>query len=355
MKQAVKKLLYTSIPVVLIMLAAFLLLFPKISTAGIQKGLNVCVTAVLTSLFPFFVISDLCCTWGYAEKIASAALPITGRLFHIKEQGSAVFVLGILGGYPVGAKSALEMYRTGKISQNECHRLLLFCNNAGPSFIIGFVGAGLFQNVMVGIVLYVIHILSACILGIYHRQELAYTATKSLPDGRTKSIAPSITEAIKKAGQTSVHVCIFILFFSILNEYLNNFLPQSFQKFLPVKLLTSSLELAGGLTSIAPQITEGAMVGVSAFLLGWGGLCVNFQTLALLDKTDISGKGYLASKLLHGCISTILSVPFIIVLDNTALHFIRNKMVVIAFAGLIAFSGIIFLKKSTGKHTDNAI
>lgn len=50
------------------------------------------------------------------------------------------FLLGMLCGYPMGAKLASDMYESHKISRREAEYLTTFCNNASPSFIITYLG-----------------------------------------------------------------------------------------------------------------------------------------------------------------------------------------------------------------------
>ena len=58
-----------------------------------------------------------------------------------------------------------QLFRTGRIEKDEAEHLLSFCNNAGPSFILGVVGLGCFQSLRVGAILYTIHALSAGLVG----------------------------------------------------------------------------------------------------------------------------------------------------------------------------------------------
>ena len=56
-----------------------------------------------------------------------------------QEFGSFPFIMGIISGYPVGAKIVCNMRSEGKLSKVEAERLLSFTNNSGPLFIIGTV------------------------------------------------------------------------------------------------------------------------------------------------------------------------------------------------------------------------
>lgn len=55
-------------------------------------------------------------------------------------EGAYAFVLGLLCGYPMGAKLTADLYHAGKISRQESEYLLTFCNNPSPAFLVTYVG-----------------------------------------------------------------------------------------------------------------------------------------------------------------------------------------------------------------------
>ena len=65
-------------------------------------------------------------------------------LFNVAPAGATAFVLGIISGFPLGAICAKDLYKAGNLSKPEAERLLTFCNNSGPLFIIGTVGAAIY-------------------------------------------------------------------------------------------------------------------------------------------------------------------------------------------------------------------
>ena len=56
--------------------------------------------------------------------------------------GSAALLLGLVGGYPIGARTAAELYASGDLTRQEAERLLTFCNNSNPVFLISVLGCG---------------------------------------------------------------------------------------------------------------------------------------------------------------------------------------------------------------------
>ena len=60
-------------------------------------------------------------------------------LFNISGEGAFALIMGIISGYPTGAKIATIFRENGTCTKEECERLLSFTNNSGPLFIIGTV------------------------------------------------------------------------------------------------------------------------------------------------------------------------------------------------------------------------
>lgn len=67
--------------------------------------------------------------------------------------GAYAFIMGIISGYPVGAKIVTEFRKNGNCSRAEAERLLAFTNNSGPLFIIGTVGVSMFGNTLIRIII----------------------------------------------------------------------------------------------------------------------------------------------------------------------------------------------------------
>lgn len=345
----------------IILLAACLLLFPEITAAGAQKGLQICARSIIPALFPFFVVTNLWCSLGYAEKLGAFTAPVMRKLFHLPGNAASALTLGLIGGYPVGAQAVLRQYEKGELRKKEAEHLLLFCNNAGPAFIFGIAGAKIFQSTLIGLVLYLIHACSAVLLGIIFRGRRTDFRLRSKEDISKPSIAAAITEAIRQAGHTAIQVCIFVVFFAVLSSYLTFFLPGKWTNSVPIRFLLGTLELAGGAVLFSEFQNKTISFCLVSFMLGWGGLCVFFQTMSLLDESDLSKKHYVFSKLLHGLLSFLLAVivsPFIplpgaIISADRDFYDINILYPLLLISALIAF--VCFLKKTSGKAVRNQV
>ena len=149
-----------------------LLLLPEISAQAARDAMLLCAQTLIPSLFPFFVLSSLLIACGASELLSALLSPLMRPLFGLSGAGAAALALGLCGGYPVGARTAAELVENGALSQEEGERLLAFCNNAGPGFLLGVCGAGVFSSSRAGAALYLTHVAAALCAGLLIRRAL---------------------------------------------------------------------------------------------------------------------------------------------------------------------------------------
>lgn len=100
------------------------------------------------------MLSGLFISMGCAGVLRAGAPGGCGRL----TRRASAFLLGAVGGYPVGARTVGQLRAAGLCGREEGECLLTCCNNAGPAFIFGVAGLGCFGSLRAGAALYAIHI-----------------------------------------------------------------------------------------------------------------------------------------------------------------------------------------------------
>ena len=207
--------------------------------------------------------------------------------------GASAFFLGLLGGYPVGGRAVGQLYRAGRLSKDEAERLLAFCNNAGPSFILGVVGVGCFGSLRTGIYLYLVHAFSAVLVGILFRKKAPVSGQKVRYSAAFEPIA-AFVRAVGEAAEGMVRLCGFVVFFLVILALITDLTGLNH----PV--LLGLAELTTGVTALEGR--PGDLVWAAA-LLGWGGLSVHGQTAAVLSDTDLGLGRYFLGKILQAIFS----------------------------------------------------
>lgn len=259
-----------------------------------RGALTLCAKTLVPSLFPFFVLSSLVVSC-LGEAPGAAAGRFMQALFGVGGAGGSALALGLLGGYPVGARTVGELCREGLLSRGEAEQLLAFCGNCGAGFIFGFCGAGVFGSTRAGAYLFLVHALSAVLTGILLRRRLPVSAAK--PRRHTPNLAAAFPAAVTDSCRGILNVCAFVVFFSVLLSLLPKPENASVQA-----AMFGFFELTGG-TAALPPTREGFVL--CAAMLAWGGLSVHAQTLAVVETTGLSLRRYFLGKALQ----TALSIP----------------------------------------------
>ena len=313
------------LPSLFVVFTVCLVLFSKQNLSATKNGLALWANSVVPSLFPFFVATELLMHTNIITLLGHLLNRFMKPLFNIRGEGSFAFIMGIISGYPVGAKIASNFRQNNICSKEECERLLSFTNNSGPLFIIGTVGILMFKNTTIGILLLITHLLACLTVGIIFRfwkkdKTTFHTNTTSsfTPSNKTASfsnlgeiLAESITSSISTILLIGGFVVIFSSILSILKAsgLLDNFsiLFHPVFQFLNIDtsfiqgILTGILEITNGINTISSIACKKLSFNLifTAFLLGFGGISVLLQVWSITSKTDLSIKPYLYGKLLH--------------------------------------------------------
>lgn len=155
--------------IIFILFTISLVVFSKSNLSAAKNGLLLWANSVVPSLFPFFVATELLSYTNVISILGRYLNFLMRPLFNVPGEGSFPFIMGIISGYPTGAKIVSRFKNDGICSSIEAERLLAFTNNSGPLFIIGTVGISLFGNTLIGILLLITHILACITVGIVFR------------------------------------------------------------------------------------------------------------------------------------------------------------------------------------------
>ncbi len=313
------------------LMAATLLLviFPSESVSAARDGIELCLNIIVPSLFPFFVISSLIVSLGLADRAGRRLSPVMRPLFGVSGAAATALMLGFIGGYPVGARTAAALFTSGSITKTEAGRLLSFCNNAGPAFILGVVGAGVFGSGRVGLFLYLIHIMSSVTIGILFRNWGKHTPSKdkAFPEKAPRfslkrtPFPAAFVDSVKSSFMSTLGICGFVIFFTVVIKLLfctgvmsalsglmgSVLSPLGFDELWSRRLLTGIIELSSGVWSIKGADSFSGSLAMAAFMLGWAGISVHCQTLSVLSGSGLKVKTYMIGKLLHAIISALLA------------------------------------------------
>lgn len=268
------------------------------------EALALCAKSVIPALFPFLAVSGLLVTLGFGQWASPLFSGLMTPLFHLPGMAGSALLLGLVGGYPIGAQTAAGLYQAGALTKEETHRLLTFCNNSNPVFLINVLGSGIFGSTRTGVWLWLIHVLSALLAGVLlqGRQPPHSRRRQRMSSTSPPSFASAFVSSVKNAAAGMLSVCAFVVLFYVLAspfKALGGWLSA---------LLVGMMELF----SLTPLLTADRFGFIlAAAASGWGGLSVLAQTAAVLDGTDLSLRpcflGKLTQGILSGLLATVLS------------------------------------------------
>ena len=329
------------IPIIFLLFTICLIIFSKSNIQAVRNSLNIWFNNVIPSLFPFFIATELLNHTNIPKVFGNMFNKIMRPIFNFPGIGAYALIMGIISGYPVGAKIVTNFRNQNLCTKEEAERLITFTNNSGPLFILGTVGISLFFDYSIGLLLLFTHILACISVGIIFRfwkskekeKRNTYITNNnitfnSLGEILSKSIISAINSVILIGG----FIVLFGIVLSILQKtYILNFLKIPFipifnllnikTEFI-IPILTGILELTNGVTTVSSITSQNLATNdiISAFLLGFGGISIMLQVLSIISKSDISIKPYILGKLLQGIFSAFYT--FIIINNFTYFNYL---------------------------------
>lgn len=271
---------------------------PAVVIDGLRKGLTVCGMSIIPSLLPFAVVSDFLVRSGFSRVVGGKISPVTQKLFRLPGAAGCAIIMSLVGGFPIGAKMTAQLIEGGEITSVQGRRMMIFCVNAGPAFVIGTVGTAMLASRKAGLILFVSMTITSVLVGIMSR----FFADTEDEISEKKAIdfnAGVLTESVRSSVNTMLEICGWILLFSGLNAVIIR---------LPVG------EAAGVWLTMLNEVTNGCMCAsgrfptcILALVLGWSGLAVHFQLLPYLKKMNMKITRFWMGRLIIGGVATAVA------------------------------------------------
>lgn len=348
-----------------------LTLYAPNAAEGVRSGLRIAAETALPALFPFFVAGSLMVRTGLAAAVGRLLTRPFHHIYGLPGAGAAALALGLLGGYPVGAQTTVQLFRAGQLDRAEAERLLGFVNCSGPAFLVGMCGAAVCGSVRTGFVLYAIHVTAALMTG------LALTRTPGSPPRPARPVQaepfmPAFIGAVSDGMSTALKVTAFVVFFAVLLALaealgLLEILTGALAPLLRLAGLPAEaaepcarglIELTNGL-AVLPECGLHAreLLPLLSLLVGFGGLSVHCQTLSILAGSGLSSRTYWVGKTLHAALAYALASIWCAALPHSAPVFAPAGDFTPAFTAAPAAAAMFLILFSIryGKSHGNAL
>lgn len=266
--------------------AAAILIDPASAGGAVETAVRSCLEVIIPSLFAFTVLAVYLQSSGlYRTALKPLTLPLS-RLLRIDEELCAVFILGNIGGYPVGARLLTSLVREGRLSRESAARMLCCCYGSGPSFVVSVAGMRVFGSGAAGGVLFLACFLSSLIIAVFvcRRGE----RITLVPAERACDLsAGCFISSVMGAARVMFTVCAVIAGFAAVSAVLEISGIGG-----AVSVLFERLGLEANSEAVFPAILEISRISELApageyvyplcgALLSFGGVCVVMQICAL--------------------------------------------------------------------------
>lgn len=290
-------------------LCLLLLLFqPTLSVEGARSGLILWFQTVVPTLLPFMICSNVIVRLGAARYLVKPLKGPCRRFLHLSECGAYTLVMGLLCGYPMGAKTCGDFVAAGQMDKREGQYLLAFCNYPSPMFLVGYLAAALLCRDRLVPLLLAVYLpllpLAALAGRCYHIKEA--DSFPGLPDASAGRSSGWLDDAIANACEVILRVGIYIILYSILAAFLKA-LPWAGE--IPKLLTLGAIEITTGIQAIGASPLGGDLVPLlGVAVVSFGGLSGVSQTQSVIKNAELSIRHYILWKLLHSLLAAALFV-----------------------------------------------
>ena len=210
-----KRILNLIIISVLSLFLCVLITNPEVCQNGTFNGILLCGRVIIPALFPFTTCVVFIINSGVCNKLRKIS-KITEFLNHLPAELFFIFIFSLMSGYPTGANLLNTALNNGNIKPKTAEKMLYFCVNAGPAFIISAVGCGILHSKALGVILVLSHTFSAFLL-MFISNLLSPCEIDSKPI-KTEEMHPvdNFINSVFIASKNVLNICSVVILFSFI-------------------------------------------------------------------------------------------------------------------------------------------
>lgn len=278
-----------------------LIRYPDSATGGVTDGIELCIGTLIPSVFPFMFLSCFLLESGILWRTDRLFSFISKRAFGLPGYCTPIIIFSMIAGLPVGARLTEELYSKGMITKTQGQRMLFFCMNPGPAFVITGVGYKMLGSSELGIIIYISLIISSLLIGIL--SVPVWSDADTIENKSAKAIKPdiasSVVKAVSQSSRSVFSICAWVVLFSCLTELIKVLsFSESTENFLfAVTEVTNGCRRCAGIYP-APII---------AGIIGFGGFCAHMQAATPIMTLKLEYKYFISARILNAGIAVLVS------------------------------------------------
>ena len=296
--------------IIILSILIFLFVKPMEAVESSKIGVILWSETILPTLLPFLTLSNLIIQFDMVSIFTYFFAPILKKTLGLTSNGSYVFIIGFLCGYPMGAKIAADMVNKKLLSPTEGQYLLGFCNNVSPVFVTTYIVLAnlqrrelLFQTIFI---IYASPLIFAFLSLFSYRQKTKHEYFRQQKKAPQIQINFELIDTcIMNAFESITKLGGYIILFALITKIIYSLpIPNLFLK----NILAGITELTYGIQTIA---TSGLSFHFKYVLIvaatSFGGLSSLAQTQSMIKRSELSLSPYIKAKISTAGISILLA------------------------------------------------
>lgn len=291
-----------------VLFLAFLIVFAEEFKNGFLTGLKHCSETVIPSVFPFLIAASLSGSGNLPKPIQKAVSFFTEKLFSLPSETFLAFILGQTGGYLSGVKSANSLCETGRISDFQAEKLMLFCINPGIGFAVNALGSIMLSSRNSGRIIFLSVCVSSVICGIFSRFLPCESVQNNKKEKQIPHFSQAVINSVSSGTFSLLTACAFVCIFSGINAVIESYFSDGTIK----TALICLLEITNGCVFASKEMSLPIISAMCAF----GGICVHMQIFASAEKFRIRLPVFYAFRIIHAVLSFMICSIMLYIFPN---------------------------------------
>ena len=276
--------------IALLIAMVLLILDSQAAVQSARDALSLAVHTLIPSLFPLFVLGGM-----LVPGLAGLKIPGLSAILGFPE---GYFLIGCMGGYPLGAACIAQAAERGDLPKKDAARMTGLCSLCGPGFLFGVIGG-------------ILSIREAAVIFLLQLEAALLTASfwpgRTVTSARVSAESVALPDALNRAVNSILSICGWVTVAAVaagfLRRWLFPFLPEGM-----AVVLTGLMELTNGIFA-AQALPRGTQFLFCALFASFGGVSVLLQ-IAGVSKGLAIGQ-CIGQKAVHALLTFALSFVYL--------------------------------------------
>lgn len=279
---------------IFIILELLILFNSNIIIKSVNSSSLMFIKKIFPSLFPTMVIGNILIKSNVYLIIPKKIKAFLFKKFNFSNSTMELFIISLITGSPSSAMYINNYLNGGLINKKEAEALLCSTHFINPLFIVAGVGVGVFNNVKIGFVLFIMLFIST-LIKIYLNKNNFKNSKKKIINIKNTNLITNITSSIKESINALLLIFGIVVIFNILVSLVSHILDLSE---LASCVINGLLEMTGGIIKLSNlNVNIYIKIFLAYYFLNFGGLCIQMQSMSMIDNKKIRYLKYLIFRL----------------------------------------------------------